>query len=151
MDNNRICHRLLFHERGKQNLCSHFSCQGSYYGCTHAWTELHTEVMSWISGTYAWALSEANWTTVRDLYYLPLFVNCRSAVTMRALTWVVFVPGFLSRQRCTLAVAFHRSMWQQAGHIAWHKNIRRRSVSMKYLSTFCLKKLLSSTGLAVVF
>ena len=34
MDNNRICHWLLFHEHGKQNFGSHFSGQGSYYDYT---------------------------------------------------------------------------------------------------------------------
>ena len=48
MDNSRICQWLLFHEHGKQNLCSHFPGQGSYYGYTHTWTKLHNEVMSWI-------------------------------------------------------------------------------------------------------
>ena len=51
--------------------CRHFSTQGSYYVFTHAWTKLHSEVMSSISATYechyAWPLPKANSTTVRDL------------------------------------------------------------------------------------
>ena len=36
MDNSRICHCLLFHERGKQYfVLSHFFSQWSYWGYTH--------------------------------------------------------------------------------------------------------------------
>ena len=28
-----------------KTLCSHFSCKGSYYGYTHAWTKLHNGVI----------------------------------------------------------------------------------------------------------
>jgi len=30
----------------------YFSAQGSCYAYTHAWTKLHNEVMSWVSGAY---------------------------------------------------------------------------------------------------
>ena len=47
------CHCLLFHVSVvSKTLCIHFSGQGSHYGYTHAWTKLHNEVMSWISGSY---------------------------------------------------------------------------------------------------
>ena len=32
-----------------KTLCSHFSSQGSYYGYTHTWTKLHTEVVVFMS------------------------------------------------------------------------------------------------------
>ena len=32
-----------------KTLCNHFFGQGNYYGYTHAWTKLHSEVMSWMS------------------------------------------------------------------------------------------------------
>ena len=55
-----------------KTLCSHFSSQGSYYSYTHAWTKLHNEVMSWISGTYYLPEFEANSTTVCDLTVLSV-------------------------------------------------------------------------------
>ena len=46
-------HCLLFHVSVvSKTSCIHFSGQGSHYGYTHAWTKLHNEVMSWISGSY---------------------------------------------------------------------------------------------------
>ena len=69
--------------------------------------------MSWISRAYecrlCMDLPEANSTTVRDLYCLWAACLCLSwsAVVMRALTWVVFVPQ-AARWRCTLAVALHQ-------------------------------------------
>ena len=55
-------------------LCSHFFGQWSYYGYTYILTELHTEVMSWISHAYecrlCMGLPEVNSTTVHDLYYV---------------------------------------------------------------------------------
>ena len=50
MDNSRICHRLLFHEHGKQNFVQLFRLSRKLLRYTHAWTKLHNEVMSWISG-----------------------------------------------------------------------------------------------------
>ena len=82
--------------------CSHFSSQGSYYGYTQTWTKLHTEVMNWISGAnyecrlcMALTSSDLNYT-VRNLYRLWVACPCpsRSAVAMRALTWVVFTLSF---------------------------------------------------------
>ena len=51
MDNSRICHCLLFHEHGKQNFVQPFRLSRKLLHYTHAWTKLHNEVMSWISGT----------------------------------------------------------------------------------------------------
>ena len=45
MDNSRICHCLLFHEHGKQTLCSHFFGQGTYYA-THT-LGLNFTMRSW--------------------------------------------------------------------------------------------------------
>ena len=58
-------------------------------------------------------LPEANSTTVRDLYCLWAACLCLSwsAVVMRALTWVVFIPR-ASRRCCALAVALH---WRDSG------------------------------------
>ena len=71
MDNSRICHCLLFHEHGKQNFVQPFCLSRKVLRCTHAWTKLHNEVMSRISGTYechySWPLPEANVTIVCDL------------------------------------------------------------------------------------
>ena len=90
MVNSRICHCLLFHEHGRQDFVQPFlifSGQGSFYGYTHAWTKLHKQVISWISGAYecyyAWPLLEANSTTVHNLTVpsvssLPLSVMVRS-------------------------------------------------------------------------
>ena len=44
--NSIICHCLLFHEHGKQTLCSYYFSEGSYYGYKYTWTELHNEIMS---------------------------------------------------------------------------------------------------------
>ena len=64
-----------------------------------------------------------NSTTVRNLYRLWAACPCLSwsEVAKRALTWVVFAPGF-----------FHAdvALWQQAGH----ETIRGRSVFVKYLN-----------------
>ena len=50
MDNSRICDCLLFHEHGKQNFVQPFRLSRKLLRYTHAWTKLHNEVMSWISG-----------------------------------------------------------------------------------------------------
>ena len=79
-------------------LCSHFFGQWSYCGYTHTLTKLHTEVTRWISRAYECRLCmdspEVNSTTVCDLYCLWAACNCLSwsAVAMRALTWVIFIP-----------------------------------------------------------
>ena len=74
---------------------------------THACIKLHTEVMSWISGTYecrfCMALtSKANSTTVRNLYRLWAACPCLSwsAVAMRALCRLC--SSFPSHRCCTL-------------------------------------------------
>ena len=55
-------------------LCSHFYCQGSYY--TAHTLVLNFTIKSWTESLqlchYAWPLSEANLTTVRDLMVLSL-------------------------------------------------------------------------------
>ena len=68
-------------------LCSHFSSQGSYYDYTHAWTKLHTEVMSWIwclwvSLCMALTWSELNYCAwfVPSVSSLPLSVMVRSRI-----------------------------------------------------------------------
>ena len=119
VDNSRICPCLLFHEHGNlwQTLCSYFSGQRSYYGYTHAWTKVHNEVMSWISGSYGchyvWPLPEVNSTTVGDLSVcsLPLHVmvcSCHACVNLSR-----FTPGFFHTDAVLLQVAFRRP-W--AGH-----------------------------------
>ena len=93
MDNSRICHCLLFHEHGKQNFVQPFRLSRKLLRYTHAWTKLHNEVMSWISGAYechyAWPLPEANATTVRDLTVLsvsslplPIMVRSRAFISV---------------------------------------------------------------------
>jgi len=63
-------------------LCSHFFGQWSYWGYTHAFTNLHIEVMSWISCAYdcrlCMDLPEANsiTITVHDLYCLWAACPC---------------------------------------------------------------------------
>ena len=117
---------LLFHERGKQYFVQRG--QWSYWGCTHALTKLHTEVMGWTSRAYecrlCMDLPEANSTTVRDLYCLWAACPCLSwsTVAMRALTWVVFVP----RASFTLTLHFGSSpslTQQWAGDIACTKGL----------------------------
>ena len=79
--------------------------------------------MSWISRAYGCRLCmdlpEANSTTVRDLYCLWAACPCLSwsAVAMRALTWVVFVPraSFTPTLRSGSSPS---PTWQRAGHIA---------------------------------
>ena len=81
-------------------LCSHFSHQGRYYGCTHAWTKLQNEVRSWISGAYdchyAWTLPEANSTSVHDLMVtsvssLPLSVLVYSRIQQKTFSFLACV------------------------------------------------------------
>ena len=76
-DDSRICHCSLFHQHGKQNFVQPFlRSRKLLYSYTHAWTKIHNEVMSWISGAYechyAWSLPEANSTTVHDLTASPV-------------------------------------------------------------------------------
>ena len=71
MGNSRSCHCLLFYEHGKQNFMQQFHLSRKLLRYTHAWTKLHNNVMSWISGAYecryAWPLPEVNATTVCDI------------------------------------------------------------------------------------
>ena len=64
MDNSRVCHCLLFHEHGKQNFVQPFCLSTKLLCYTHAWTKLHNEVMSWISG--------AIYTSKVSLWHRPL-------------------------------------------------------------------------------
>ena len=106
--------------------CSHFFAQWSYWGYTHAFTKLYTEVTSWISRAYecqlCMDLPEANSITVRDLYRLWATCPCLSwsAVAMRALTWVVFVPrASFTPTLCSSSSPSPTRQW--AGHIACTK------------------------------
>ena len=75
--------------------CSNFFGQWSYWSYTHAFTKLHTEVMSWISCAYECQLCMDLLNTVlHDLYCPWAACPCLSwsTVAMHALTWVVFVP-----------------------------------------------------------
>ena len=96
MDNSRICHHCCSMSVVSITSCSHFFGQWSYWGYTHGFTKFHTEVMSWISRAYGCRLCmdlpEVPWRC--DLYCLWTACPCLpwSAVAMRALTWVVFVP-----------------------------------------------------------
>ena len=100
MDNSRICHRLLFHEHGKQYFVQPFLRSIKLlrlHTCTLSLNftlELWGEFLMLMSVDYAWTLPEANSTTVRDLYCLWAACPCQSwsTVAMRALSWVVFVP-----------------------------------------------------------
>ena len=95
MDNSRICHRLMFHEHGKQYFVQPFLRSMKLL---RLHTRFNTEVMSWISHAYecrsCMDLPEANSTTVRNLYCLWAACPCLSwsTVAMRALTWVIFIP-----------------------------------------------------------
>ena len=75
-----------FHEHGKQNSVQPFLRSRKLLRLHTCWTELHSEVMTWISGTYechyAWPLPKANsllcviwwcytWTT--DIYFTTVF------------------------------------------------------------------------------
>ena len=71
--------------------CSHFFGRWSYLGYTHALTpQLWAEFLVLMSVDYVWTYLN----TMRDLYCLWAACPCLSwsAVAMRALTWVVFVP-----------------------------------------------------------
>ena len=93
--------------------CTHFFGQWSYILRLHICFKLHTEVMRWICRAYGCRLCmdlpEANSTTVCDLYCLWAACPCLSwsAVAMRVLTWVVFIPR-ASHRCCALAVALYR-------------------------------------------
>ena len=79
----------------------------------------------WITAGFAivYCSMSVNSTTVHDLYCLWGACPCLSwsAVAMRALTWVVFVPGFLHAMLCSGSSPSPTQQW--AGHIAWHETI----------------------------
>ena len=87
--------------------------------------------MSWISHAYecrlCMDLPEANSTTVRDLYCQWAACPCLSwsAVAMRALIWVVFVPQASFTPTLCSGSSLHRRM---------HESTRGRSVFMEYLN-----------------
>ena len=83
---------------------------------THAWTKLHTEVMSWTSGTYkchyAWPLPETNSSTVRDL----TIHSVRHALC--SATWLVLVVILVNtqsslhcKQGSLWQTSFYNFMW----------------------------------------
>ena len=74
--------------------CSHFFDQWSYWGYTHAFTKLHTKVMSC---AYECRLCmRLTWSKLNCRAWFVLWAArpCLSwsAVAMRVLTWVVFIP-----------------------------------------------------------
>ena len=74
--------------------CSHFSGQSNYmyYGYTHAWNKLHTEVMNWISVPVEYLLCMVlTWSGLNHCAWFEPSAGCP------CLSWstVVFARGFL--------------------------------------------------------
>ena len=118
--NSRICNCLLFHERGKQNFVQPFL---RLMKLLRLHTRFNTEVMSWISRAYECQLCmDLLEYSVWFVYCLWAACHCLSwsAVAMRALTWVVFVPraSFTSTLRSGSSPS---PMRQRAGPIACTK------------------------------
>ena len=107
MDNSRICHRLLFHEHGKQNFVQPYLASMKVLRLHTRFIKLHTEVMSWISRVYECRLC-------MDLpeYYAWFVLSVSSlpssVMVCSCLACVNFVPQAPSRWRCALAVALHQ-------------------------------------------
>ena len=108
--------------------CSHFFGQWSYWGYTHTFTKLHTEVMRWISCAYeCWLcmdLPEANSTSysawfVLSVSSLPLSVMVRSCYAC---------VNFVSRASFMLTLRSGSSPSPTQQRDAWR-------VFMKYLNT----------------
>ena len=97
MDNNRICHCLLtFHERGKQYFVQSFLRSMKLLRLSLNFTlKLWAEFLALMNVDYAWTYLK------RTQLQCVICTVCEqpaclclswSAVAMRALTWVVFVP-----------------------------------------------------------
>ena len=89
----------------------------THFNWTSHWSyELNSSCL-WTSIMHGLNWSELNYCA----WVYCLWVDCPclswSAVAMRALTWVIFVP-WASHRCCALAVALHWHNMQQAGHIA---------------------------------
>ena len=124
MDNSKIVTVCCSTSVVSNTLCSHFFGQWSYWGYTHAFTlELWGEFLTLMGVDYAWTCLKR---TQLQFMICTVWAACpclsRSAVAMRVLTWVVFVPraSFMPTLRSGSSPSPTR---QWAGHIACTKGL----------------------------
>ena len=137
MENSRFCHCLLFLEHGKQNFVQPF-LQSRKLLQLHT-LRLNFTMKSWaeslallsviIHGPY---MKQTQLLGVGWLHHLWAAYPCLSwsTVAMRALTWVIFTPGFFHTDTALWQVALH---WPRTGD-GMTVNLWGYSIFMKCLN-----------------